>query len=140
MVDPFRHASRFMIHADLATSDDWFFLAYGRGFAKLLGLAERPRMGKSMIEHLPHRYRFLFLQGCGEAIAAGAPVRFDGEVAGLGGSELYRSCFMPLRMTMGSMQAIYGSFNFLFRTAAELAERSPSAGAGASPAFPELLL
>ena len=94
MVDPFRHGSRFMIHSDLATRDDWFFLAYGRGFAKLLGLAERPRMGKSMIEHLPHRYRFLFLQGCGEAIAAGAPVRFDGEVAGLGGSELYRSCFI----------------------------------------------
>jgi len=140
MADPFRDAFRFIIHADLAMSDDWFFLAYGRGFAKLLGLAERSRMGKSMIQHLPHRYRYLFLQGCGEAIAAAAPVRFDGEVAGLGGVELYRACFMPLRMTMGTMQAIYGSFSFLFCTAAKLAERPASAGAGAGTAFPELLL
>ena len=48
---------------------------------------------------------------------------------------------MPLKMTMGSMQAIYGSFNFQFRTDAELAERSPSAGSGAiGSAFPVLPL
>jgi len=107
-------------------------------FNSLLG--ERSRMGKSMIQHLPHRYRYLFLQGCGEAIAAAAPVRFDGEVAGLRGFELYRACFMPLRMTMGTMQAVYGSFSFLFCTTAEIAERPASAGKGAGPAFPELLL
>jgi hypothetical protein len=140
MADPFRNAFRFIIHTDLAASDDWFFLAYGCGFAKLLGLAERPRMGKSMIQHLPHRYRYLFLWGCGEAVAAAAPVRFDGDVATLGGSELYRACFMPLRMGIDTMQAVYGSFNFLFRTTAELTERSPSASAGDGPALPELLL
>jgi hypothetical protein len=140
MADPLSHPFRFMIHADLVTSDEWFFLAYGHGFAKLLGLAEHPRMGKSIIQHLPHRYRFLFLEGCAEAIAAAAPVRFHGEVAGLEGSELYRACFMPLKMNINTMLAIYGSFNFLFRPAAEIAQRSASAGAGGRPAFSEPLL
>jgi hypothetical protein len=44
LADPVAHASRFLICADLLASDDWVFLAYGPGFAKLLGLPERPPM------------------------------------------------------------------------------------------------
>jgi len=51
-----------------------------------------------MISYVPDRYRFLFLQGCREAIVESVPVRFGGEVAVLGGTELYRACFMPLKM------------------------------------------
>jgi hypothetical protein len=41
------------------------------------------------------------------------------------GSELYRASFMPLKMGIDTMQAVYGSFNFRFYMAAELRERSP---------------
>ena len=82
--------------------------------------------------------RFLFLEGCKEATSEPAPVRFNGEVATLGGSEFYRACFMPLKMRIDTTQALYGSFNFRLYTAAELAERSQLADAGGNPAFPEV--
>lgn len=138
--DPVAQSFRFMIGADLLASDDWVFLAYGVGFAKLLGLSERLPMRVPMIRCIPHRYRFLFLQGCGEAFAEAVPLRFSGEMAGLGGSELYRACFMPLKTSIDTMRAIYGSFNFRFRTAAELAERSQSADAAGGPTLPDLPL
>lgn len=132
-VDPFR----FLIVADLLARDASVFLAYGAGFAKLFGLPERPPMWP-MIECIPSRYRFLFLGGCKEAISEAAPVRFSGEMAGLGGSEFYRACFMPLKMRVDTTQALYGSFNFRLYTTAELGERSQSADAASGPMFPEL--
>ena len=128
---------RFLILADLLASDASVFLAYGAGFAKLFGLPPRPPMRMAMSECVPSRYRVLFLEGCKEAISEAAPACFSGEMPGLRGSELYRACFMPLRMDIDTMQAVYGSFNFLFYTAAGLAERSAS---GSSLAFPELPL
>lgn len=123
--DPFR----FLIVTDLLARDISVFLAYGTGFAKLFGLPERPRVGP-MIERIPSRYRSLFLGGCQDAISEAAPVRLSGEMAGLGGSEFYRACFMPFKMRVDTMRAIYGSFNFRLYTAAELAERSEAADAG----------
>jgi hypothetical protein len=123
---------RFLILIDLLARDTPVFLAaYGARFAKLFGLPERSQMSAG-IECIPSRYRFLFAEGCMDAISEAAPVRFSGEMPGLGGSELYRACFMPLRMGIDAMQAVYGSFNFLFRTAAELTERSAAAGSSAS--------
>jgi hypothetical protein len=130
-------SSRFLIAVDLYARDASVFLAYGTGFAKLFGLPERPQMSP-MIECIPCRYRPLFLSGCKDAIAEGTPVRFSGEMAVLGGSEFYRACFMPLKMRVDTMQALYGSFNFGLYTAADLAEQSQSADAGGSPRLPEL--
>jgi hypothetical protein len=126
LVDFVSQSFRFLILADLLAGDSSVFLAYGAGFAKLFGLPERPSTRLPMIECIPNRYRFLFMEGCREAITEAAPIRFNGEVAGLGGSELYRACFMPLKMGINTMQAVYGSFNFRVRLAAELGERSKS--------------
>ena len=115
------------------------FLAYGIGFAKLFGLPERPPLWP-MTECIPSRYRSLFMGGCKDAISEAAPVRFSGEMAGLGGSEFYRACFMPLKMRVDTMQALYGSFNFRLYTTADLAERSQLADAGDSLGLPELPL
>ena len=134
-VDPFR----FLIVADLYTRparDALVFLDYGVGLARLFGLPKRPPMWRPMIECLPSRYRSLFLDGCKEAISKAAPVRFSGEMAVAGGSEFYRACFMPLKMKVDRMQALYGSFSFRLYTAAELAERSQLAAAEDSPLFP----
>ena len=132
---------RFVICADLLVSDGSFFLAYGPSFAKLFDLLERPSMHVAMIRYIPDRYRFLFSDGCNDAIAEAAPVRCSGEIAGSAGVELYRACFMPLRLSPSTMQAIYGSFNYLTRPAAELCEHSSHDGvlaAEASSTFPAL--
>lgn len=123
LIDFVTQPFRFMILADLLASGDSVFLAYGPGFAKLFGLPERPSMLVPMLECVPDRYRPLFAEGCGAAIAETMPVRFNGEIARSGGAELYRACFMPLKMGINSMLAVYGSFNFLFCTPAELVER-----------------
>lgn len=127
LVDFAGQSFRFLILADLLASDASVFLAYGAGFAKLFGLPERPSMRLPMIECIPDRYRSLFVEGCSEAITEAAPVRFSGDVAALGGSELYRACFMPLKMGVDTMRAVYGSFNFHVRPAADLRERSQPA-------------
>jgi hypothetical protein len=129
---------RFMILADLMVSDDSVFLAYGPGFAKLLDLPVRPSMLVPMLKCLPDRYRPLFAEGCDEATSEASPIRLDGEVARAGGSELYRACFMPLKMNIVTMRAVYGSFNFRFRTTAELAER-PQTEAAYGAAHPKQL-
>jgi hypothetical protein len=134
-VDPFR----FLIVVDRLARDASVFLAYGIGFAKLFGLPERPPLWP-MTECIPSRYRSLFMGGCKDAISEAAPVRFSGEMAGLGGSEFYRACFMPLKMRVDTMQALYGSFNFRLYTTADLAERSQLADAGDSLGLPELPL
>lgn len=138
LADLVAHSFRFIIGVDLLSNDDSIFLAYGQGFAQRLGLSERPSMRVPMIRCIPGRYRFLFLEGCSEATGQLAPVQFSGEVAGVGGSELYRACFMPLKMGLPTMLALYGSFNFRFRTAAELAEQSQLADAGGSSSTSDL--
>jgi len=140
LADLVGHSFRFIVGVDLLSNDDSIFLGYGQGFAQRLGLSERPSMRVPMIRCIPDRYRFLFLEGCSEAMRQRAPVHFSGEVAGFGGSELYRACFMPLKMGLPTMLALYGSFNFRFRTAAELAERSPLVDSGSSPTFSDLRL
>ena len=118
-------AFRFVICADLLVGEDSVFLTYGPGFAKLLRLPERPAMHVPMLRYISDRYRFLFAEGCSEAIAEAAPVRFSGEITGAeGGAELYRACFMPLQMRNKNLQAIYGSFNYVTRPTAELREQS----------------
>src|SRR5262249_7529577 len=106
---------------------------------KLFGLSERPPMWP-MIECIPSRYRSLFLGGCDDAISDAAPVRLSGEMAVLGGSEFYRACFMPLKMKLDTMRAIYGSFNFRLYTPAEFAHRSRLADVVGSAMLPELPL
>jgi hypothetical protein len=91
-----------------------------------------------MIECIPSRYRSLFLGGCNDAISKATPVRFSGEMAGLRGFEFYRACFLPLKMKVDTMQALYGSFNFRLYTVPDFAKRSQLADAGGSPTFPEL--
>jgi hypothetical protein len=138
IADPVAHSFRFLIGTTLHAHGDRVFLAYGPGLATLLGLPQQnPPVRVPLIECLPHRYRFLFLRGCGEAVAEAAPVRFEGEEATLGGAELYRACFMPLKMTTDKMLGVYGSFNFRFRTAADLGERSRSVDAADGPMFTE---
>jgi hypothetical protein len=139
LIDLSGDSFRFLILVDLLARDASVFLTYGAGFAKLFGLPERPPTWP-MIECIPTRYRFLFLEGCKEATSERVPVRYSGEMAGLGGSEFYRACFMPLKMRIDTMQALYGSFNFRLYTASDLAERSHSADAAGSPTFPELPL
>jgi hypothetical protein len=114
---------RFLILADLLVNEASVFLAYGSSFAKQLGLPERPSIFIPMLKSLPDRYRFLFAEGCSEAIAQTAPLRFSGEIANAGGSELYRACFMPLKMSVETILAIYGSFNFRFTAAATIDEK-----------------
>jgi hypothetical protein len=139
LVDLAGGSFRFLILADLLARHASVFLAYGAGLAKLFSLPERPPPNWPMIECVPTRYRFLFLGGCKETISERGPVRFSGEMAGLGGFEFYRACFMPLKMRIDTMQAVYGSFNFRFYTVADLAERSQlAADAGGSPMLPEL--
>ena len=123
LADPVGQSFRFMILADLLVTDASVFLAYGAGFAKLFALPERPAMRVPMIECIPNRYWFVFLEGCSSAVSEGAPVHFSGDIAAIGGCELYRACFMPLKMGIDTMRAVYGSFNFRFRAAAELAEK-----------------
>jgi hypothetical protein len=118
---------RFLISVDLLVNADSVFLAYGSIFAKRLGLPERPSIFVPMLKSIPERYRFLFAAGCNEAITQAEALRFSGEIANGEGSELYRACFMPLKMGIATMQAIYGSFNFRFRAAATLREQSPLA-------------
>jgi hypothetical protein len=130
---------RFLIVVDRLARDASVFLAYGAGLAKLFGLPERAPLWP-MTECIPNRYRSLFMGGCKDAISEVAPVRFSGEMAGLGGSEFYRACFMPLKMRVDTMQALYGSFNFRLYTAADLAERSQLADAAGSLRLPELPL
>jgi hypothetical protein len=110
---------RFLILADLLVKDDSVFLAYGSGLAKRLGLPERPSIFIPMLKWIPERYRFLFEEGCSEAIVQTAPLRFSGEIVDAGSYELYRASFMPLKMGIETMQAVYGSFNFRSRAAAE---------------------
>ena len=112
--------------ADLLARDDSVFLAYGSGFAKLFDLPARPSMLVPMFKCVPDRYRFLFVEGCSETIGETAPIYCSGEIALSGGSELYRACFMPLKMGIDTMRAIYGSFNFRFYMAEELSERRKS--------------
>lgn len=110
--------NRFVICADLFFKEASVFLDYGPGFAKLLGLPKRPLVHVPMIRCIPERYRFLFSDGCREAIDDDAPAQFSGEIAGSTGVEVYRACFMPLRMNMPNLQTIYGSFNFMVRPTA----------------------
>jgi hypothetical protein len=133
LADPIAHSFRFLVSATLPARDDWTFLSYGPGLAQLLGLPPDATAGVPMLQYLPYRYRFLFLRGCGEAAAETVPVRLEGEEAALGGAELYRACFMPLKMSTDKMLGMYGSFNFRFRTVADLRERSRSADVAGSP-------
>jgi hypothetical protein len=128
---------RFLILVDLLVNEDSVFLAYGSIFAKRLGLPERPSIFVPMLKSIPERYRFLFAEGCSSAIAQAEPLRFTGEIAKSGGSELYRACFMPLKMGVETMQAIFGSFNFRFRAAASQRGQSPLAKASAGQKFSE---
>jgi hypothetical protein len=121
---------RFLILADLLVTDGSVFLAYGSGLAKRLGLPERPSIFVPMLKSIPERYRFLFAEGCSEAIAQTAPLRFNGEIVDAGCSELYRACFMPLKMGVETMQAIYGSFNFRSRVAEQLGEQHQHSDTG----------
>lgn len=114
---------RFLILADLLVSEDSVFLAYGPGLAKLFDLPIRPSALVPMFKCVPDRYRSLFVDGCSESIGAAAPICFSGEMAQAEGAELYRASFMPLKMGIDTMQAVYGTFNFRFYMAAELGER-----------------
>lgn len=143
MADFARQSFRFLILVDLLSVGDSVFLGYGLGFAKLFGLPERPSMLVPMLDCIPDRYRFLFVDGCRETIADVAPIRFNGAVAATGGAELYRASFMPLRMDGESMRAVYGSFNFRFYSLTELVERQQTAEDRLSPPhrpFPTLEL
>jgi hypothetical protein len=126
LVDPVAHSFRFLVSATLPIRNDWTFLSCGRGLAGLLGLPLNSAQGTPMLQYLPYRYRFLFLRGCGEAVAETIPVRLEGVEAALGGVELYRACFMPVKMSTDRMLGMYGSFNFRFCTVADLGERSRS--------------
>jgi hypothetical protein len=52
------------------------------------------------------------------------PLRSDlaGKLPTLEVLELYRACFMPLKMGVETILAIYGSFNFRFLVAANIGE------------------
>jgi hypothetical protein len=121
---------RFLILIDLLVNEDSVFLAYGAIFAKRLSLPERPSIFVPMLKSIPDRYRFLFAEGCNRAIAQAAPLRFGGQIANAGGSELYRACFMPLKMGIETMQAVYGSFNFRFLSTVNIGERDRRATEG----------
>ena len=114
---------RFVICADLLVKEDSVFTVYGPGFAKLFDLPERPSMHVPMIKHIPSRYQALFEQGSDDAIAEAAPVRFSGEMGYCGHAELYRACFMPLRMRSQDLQFVYGSFNYRIGKAISASER-----------------
>jgi len=126
---------RFLVCADVLFEDSSVFLEYGLAFAELLGLPKRPSTHVPMIEYIPDRYRFVFLDGCRDALEHKAPARFSGEIAGSTGVEFYRACFMPLSMNMPNLQTIYGSFNYLMRPAAELRERSQRVSPDSSQTF-----
>jgi hypothetical protein len=130
---------RFLILADLLVTDGSVFLAYGSGLAKRLGLPERPSIFVPMLKSIPERYRFLFAEGCSEAIAQTAPLRFNGEIIDAGCSELYRACFMPLKMGVETMQAIYGSFNFRSRVAEQLGEQHQHVDTGGRQTLSDLV-
>ena len=113
---------RFIICADLLVKEDSVFSVYGPDFARLFDLPERPSMHVPMIRHVPGRYQALFAEGCDDAITEAAPVRFVGEVEHYGCIELYRACFMPLRMKSRTSQFVYGSFNYLTGKAISVSE------------------
>jgi hypothetical protein len=107
-----RWASRFVMAVGPAI-DDCALLFYGRKFAAVMDLPEKPDHSISMVAQLPARYMPVFAKGCVQATLLGAPVRVQGTVDRQDGrQELYRSAFIPLRQQSNRQQRlVFGAFN-----------------------------
>jgi hypothetical protein len=88
------------------------FVIYGADFARLHGLPHKAAPEIPFVEQIPERYRAIFSEGYGKAIAESAPVTLKGAISGAAGIELYRAAFMPIILQPNwSKQLVFGSFN-----------------------------
>jgi hypothetical protein len=87
------------------------FLLYGKPFAHVLSLPDKPNPFVPALEQLPARYRDLFVEGCTEALLELTPARFSGAVRHGCDAELYRAAFMPLQAGPNLRPLVYGTFN-----------------------------
>lgn len=89
-------SNRFLISIDPVVERS-SLLMYGKKFASVLQLPERPRPDLSLLRQLPHRYVEVFLQGCAQAHRERSPVRLEGRVARRDAKiEQYRIVFIPV--------------------------------------------
>jgi hypothetical protein len=89
------------------------FVAYGSGFARLLGLPDRPVTTIPFLQQIPEAYRGMFAEGYAKATMESSPVTLEGELRIKFGSQLFRAVFMPIMLRPNwSKQLIFGSFNY----------------------------
>ena len=88
------------------------FVAYGSGFAKLLGLPATPPPGIPCLEQIPRSYWAMFSEGYSRASMASSPETLEGTFRFQSRTERYRAVFMPIMLQPNwSKQLIFGSFN-----------------------------
>lgn len=103
---------RFLISTDPAV-ENYTFLIYGQGIARLLDLPDEAVSQVPMIRQLPERYVPIFVGGCREAVERSTPARKTGTFERWDGRvELYRAAFMPVAVRPNSLTSlVYGAFN-----------------------------
>ena len=95
-----------------STAETAVFATYGAGFAKALGLPEKPITTQSFVEQLPEAYREMFVEGYGKVFIEMVPVTLKGTFSIGSTFELFRAVFMPIMLQPNwSKQLVLGSFN-----------------------------
>jgi hypothetical protein len=89
-------SNRFLISIDPIVERSSLVM-YGKKFASLLQLPEKPRPDLSLLRQLPHRYVEVFLEGCEQAQRERDLVRLEGRVGRRDAKiEQYRIVFIPV--------------------------------------------
>ena len=103
---------RFLICGDRG-AESALFVAYGPGFARMLGLPAEPNTTIPFIRQLPEAYGEMFAEGYGKAALEASPVTLEGTIRLAVHTRLFRAVFMPILLQPNwSKQLIYGSFNY----------------------------
>jgi hypothetical protein len=105
-------SNRFLISIDPVVERSSLVI-YGKKFASLLQLPEKPRPELSLLRQLPHRYVEVFLEGCEQAQRERDPVRLEGRVGRRDAKiEQYRLVFIPVGVRPKSLTYFaLGAFN-----------------------------
>jgi hypothetical protein len=103
---------RFLICGD-RTAESAVFVAYGAGFARMLGLPAKPEKTIPFMQQLPEAYGEMFAEGYSKAAMESSPVTLEGTIRLGGTGQLFRAVFMPIMLQPSwSKQLVYGSFNY----------------------------
>jgi len=102
---------RFLICGGRAVESS-VFVAYGAGFARLLGLPAKPVTTIPFIQQVPASHCEMFSEGCSKSMMESSPVTLEWTLGFGSGAQLFRAVFMPIMLRPNwSKQLIFGSFN-----------------------------